>query len=142
MMTNKELKVKNCYACGYPMEIWIEKKGKCICQKCNDFYEYKFKRSHHFLWVLQMALDSLEEKINDNQSKILEMKAKDDAGMEYFHYKLENDTRQKRIQSMEEFLHQYIDIHKWLKQFFLIARHKHMVDDAQAIAEWIINRNK
>jgi hypothetical protein len=89
-----------------------------------------------------MALDSLEDKINRNQKEVYELKALNDLGMPFYNYKLENESRQKRIDSINEFLDQYYDLHQWLKQMYKIVRHKHNIDFANDLAVFFRNRNK
>ena len=140
---NAHLKTLDCDYCGESMNIWIEKENdKKICNDCNKFLRYKFKRSHHLSWIIRMALDSLEDKINRNQKELYELKTMNDLGMPFYSYKLESDTREKRIDSINEFLEQYYDIHEWLKQMFKIVRHKDSIDFANDLAIFFRNRNK
>ena len=136
------LKEYDCDYCGEPMNIWIEMDGKKVCEDCKDFIRYRFKRSHHLSWIIQMAIESLEDKIKKNQSEVIDLQAKIDAGMPFCHHKLNDDSREKRIKSINEFLEQYYDLHKWLKQMFKVVRHKHTLDFAADVARYMSTRNK
>ena len=105
-----------------------------ICDNCKDFYNTKFTRSHHYLWIIQFALDKLESQINKNQEELVKLNQFEDYELPYCHYKLESDSREKRIKSIEDFLEQYYAIHKYLKQMYKIARHQDTLSFAEAIA--------
>lgn len=127
---------KECNHCGDKTDITVDPndKSKSICNACFEFYNTKFTRSHHYLWIIQFALDKLESQINKNQEELIKLQLLELEKLPYCHYKLDSDSREKRIESIEDFLEQYYAIHKYLKQMYKIARHQDTLSFAEAIA--------
>jgi hypothetical protein len=125
-----------CDHCGSTVYLHDIIDDKITCKDCIEFFNYKFKRSHHPIWLIQMAIESLESKINKNQQEHIKLTLLDENAYPYCQHKLDSDSRQHRINQINEFLEQYYDLHEFLKQLYKIVRHKNMVEDAEQIVNY------
>ena len=133
-----------CSFCGE----WIEDPNKIqstidnelICLDCSEFFNTKLERRVHYIWAISSALYRVEKLINEYQSRVIEMEQKEERQMPYCTHELSNDTREKRIKSLNEFLTQYYSIHKWLKQMYKIVKHKDMELSAEEIVSYLKSR--
>lgn len=127
-----------CAMCGsHKMPKKKEYNKKDICGDCYKFINTKLSRSIHYIWMIQFALDKLEDLINKSQDEIVMNVAKEYENLPYHQYKLGDDSRAKRIKQSKEFLDQYYEIHAYLKQMYKIFRHQDMVQSAEAIVDAI-----
>jgi len=127
-----------CAMCGnHEMAKNVIYNGKKICTDCYIFIDTKLSRNIHYIWMIQFALDKLEDMINKTQNEIIMNVAKEYEDLPYHQYKLDNDSREKRIKQSKEFLNQYYEIHTYLKQMYKIFRHQDMISSAEAIVDAI-----
>lgn len=131
-----------CDNCGNQVTNFDIVDDKILCIDCIDFHHYKFKRSHHPTWLVQMCIERLEEIINKNQKELVNLKQMEELELPYCHHKLSYDNRERSIKQINEFLEQYYDLHKFVKQLYQIVRHKQIEFDAKGIAEYLRKRNK
>jgi hypothetical protein len=135
-------KLKECSYCGQHKNSEIDviedpnDANQNICSNCIDFFRYQFKRSHHKVWVIGFALNRLHEMIRKEQKKLTQLITEDELGIPFIS-KYENDTRQKRIDSCNEFLEQYYDLYKFINQMHRIVKHRDMIADANAIVNFL-----
>jgi hypothetical protein len=74
--------------------------------------------------------------IRKEQKKLTQLITEDELGIPFIS-KYENDTRQKRIDSCNEFLEQYYDLYKFINQMHRIVKHRDMIADANAIVNFL-----
>lgn len=111
-----------------------------MCPDCTAFKNFKFSRPQHPVWLLQFLLDKLEEMIDRNQTKRLEYEDKAKAGFPMCKHTLSNDSWYKRIESIDEFLSQYYELHRVVLQLYKIVRNRQMEIDAEEIVNFLKNR--